>query len=236
MHKTLSQTQIIRSLGQALEWFEKEVSWGVSPAELNHLTGRIGELYAAMVTRGQMALATNQHGYDIVSLEGEYVSVKTITSSNHVKFNASTFEIVQRVMILRLIVEDGTVSIEEVKNYSADYVREQFPARNGSHTIPVKPSLSDNGADHPSAGRKRLPIENIQKLKETGSATHRMHRIIQYENGTVLVETNGQVEDLAKPTLREIARELGVDILNNAGNMKNTRSLGADIITALSQN
>ena len=56
----LSQTQIIRSLGQALEWFEKELYWGVAPGQLNHLTGRIGELYAAMVTRGQMARATNQ--------------------------------------------------------------------------------------------------------------------------------------------------------------------------------
>ncbi len=39
---TLTQVQIIQSLAEALSWFEKEVSWGVSPAELNHLTGRIG--------------------------------------------------------------------------------------------------------------------------------------------------------------------------------------------------
>ncbi|TWI90602.1 hypothetical protein IQ03_04954, partial [Gemmobacter caeni] len=83
MAGNLSQTQIIRSLGQALEWFEKEIGWGVSPGELNHLTGRIGELYAAMVTRGQMALATNQRGYDVVSGDGDYISVKTVTSSNH---------------------------------------------------------------------------------------------------------------------------------------------------------
>lgn len=68
MTQNLSQIQVIRSLGQALDWFEKEIEWGVPPGELNHLTGRIGELYAAMVTRGQMALATNQRGYDIVSL------------------------------------------------------------------------------------------------------------------------------------------------------------------------
>jgi hypothetical protein len=56
----LSQTQIIQSLAESLGWFEKELEWGVAPAELYHLTGRIGELYAAMITRGQMALQTNQ--------------------------------------------------------------------------------------------------------------------------------------------------------------------------------
>jgi len=51
---TLNQVQIIQSLAEALSWFEKEIGWGVSPGELNRLTGRIGELYAA-TTRGQMA-------------------------------------------------------------------------------------------------------------------------------------------------------------------------------------
>ena len=78
---SLSQTQIIRSLGEALAWFEKELSWGTPIAELRHLTGRIGELYVAMVTRGQMALSVNQVGYDVVSAEGEKISVKTFTSS-----------------------------------------------------------------------------------------------------------------------------------------------------------
>ena len=64
---TLTQVQIIQSLAEALSWFEKELSWGVAPAEMNHLTGRIGELYVAMITRGQMALETNQRGYDVVS-------------------------------------------------------------------------------------------------------------------------------------------------------------------------
>ncbi len=41
---TLTQVQIIQSLAEALSWFEKEIGWGVRPSELNHLTGRIGEL------------------------------------------------------------------------------------------------------------------------------------------------------------------------------------------------
>ncbi len=57
-----------------------------------------------MVTRGQMALATNQRGYDVVSLEGERISVKTLTTSTHADFTASTFDLVDRVMVLRLVV------------------------------------------------------------------------------------------------------------------------------------
>ena len=38
---TLTQVQIIQSLTEALAWFEKELSWGVPPAELNHLTGDV---------------------------------------------------------------------------------------------------------------------------------------------------------------------------------------------------
>ena len=235
MHQTLSQTQIIRSLGQALEWFEKEVSWGVAPGELNHLTGRIGELYAAMVTRGQMALATNQHGYDVVSLEGEYISVKTVTSSTHVKFKATTFDIVQRVIILRLIVEDDTVSIEEILDCPADEIRQRGTSSDGSYTVPIKKWISDSDAQLANSGRQRLPVERLRSLKETGSAFHQIHRIVQYENGSILVETNGQVQSMSKPILRQIAKDIGIDILNAAGNMKNTRSLGSDIIKTLSQ-
>ncbi len=74
----LTQVQVIQSLGEALSWFERELAWGVAPGELRHLTGRIGELYAAMITRGQMALDTNQRGYDVISAENERISVKTV--------------------------------------------------------------------------------------------------------------------------------------------------------------
>lgn len=233
MQQTLSQTQIIRSLGQALEWFEKEISWGVSPGELKHLTGRIGELYAAMVTRGQMALATNQRGYDVVSLDGEYISVKTITSSNHVKFRASTFDIVHRVMILRLVVDEDTVSIEELVDCPAEEIKKLGAGSDGTYTYPI--AATGISAGNPgNSGPSSRSVREIQNLKATGSAMFETHRVVQYENGTILVETNGVVEPVAKPILRKIAKQIGVDILNSAGNAKNTRSLGADIIKVLS--
>lgn len=63
----LTQMQIIQSLGEAMSWFERELQWGVEPTELRHLIGRIGELYAALISNGQMATEGNQKGYDVVS-------------------------------------------------------------------------------------------------------------------------------------------------------------------------
>ena len=56
--------QIIQSLGEAMSWFERELEWDVPPTELRHLSGRIGELYSALITNGQMATEVNQKGYD----------------------------------------------------------------------------------------------------------------------------------------------------------------------------
>ncbi len=72
----LTQMQLIQSLGEALAWFEREINWGVPATELRHLCGRIGELYVAMITNGQMATQVNQRGYDVVSAAGERISVK----------------------------------------------------------------------------------------------------------------------------------------------------------------
>lgn len=65
----LTQMQIIQSLGEAMAWFERELNWGVPPTDLRHLCGRIGELYAALITNGQMTTEVNQQGYDVVSGE-----------------------------------------------------------------------------------------------------------------------------------------------------------------------
>ena len=108
---SLSQFQIIQSLGKSLEWLQQELLWGVSAQELSHLTGRIGELYTAMYTYGQMALENNQHGYDVISSDGERISVKTITTSNHVSFTKSTLSYVDRIVILEINTTDLEINI-----------------------------------------------------------------------------------------------------------------------------
>ena len=215
----LSQVQIIQSLAEALSWFEKELNWGVPQAELRHLSGRIGELYAAMITRGQMALAVNQHGYDVVSAGGERVSVKTITTSSQVSFNLGTFDQVDRVIILRLLVEENEVSIEELLDCTSAEARTTMKASQGK--LIYTPWTQSRGP-------------NLSELRVIEQGAFHNILVKQLENGTILVERNGQPENPAKPALREIAVEVGVDLLNSNGNPKNTRSLGADILTVLS--
>ncbi len=67
----LTQMQIIQSLGNNLSILQQEVeTFGVSPKEIRHLVGRIGELYACVITNGQMAPNINERGYDVVSSKG----------------------------------------------------------------------------------------------------------------------------------------------------------------------
>ncbi len=216
----LSQIQVIQSLAEALSWFEKELSWGVEPAELNHLTGRIGELYVAMITRGQMALETNQRGYDVISAENERISVKTVTTSSHVSFNQNTFEYVDRVMVLRVNSdEEHGVSVEELLDESAD----EFFAKAENPSGKITFSTS-------SKARTTRPLEELEITKEAFLCDY---RIFQYENGTIKVQINDETQNVTKPVLRDIATEIGMDILNQNGGEKNTRQLGADIINSL---
>lgn len=100
----LTQMQIIQSPGEAMAWFERELMWGVPTRELRHLCGRIGVLYTALITNGQMATEVNQQGYDVVSGNGERISVKTTAMmgcSGQISFNCSTLDKVDRIIILQ---------------------------------------------------------------------------------------------------------------------------------------
>ncbi len=215
---SLSQVQIIRSLGEALTWFEKELAWGVEPAQLGHLTGRIGELYAAMITRGQMALATNQRGYDVVSADNERISVKTVTSSSHVSIRKSTFHHVDRILVLRIHVDEGEASIEELIDCQSDELSLIASETIDAWVCSTRPSR---------------PMHPIEGLETIGEAQFNNYRIVQYENGTIRIEQEGIALPQAKPVLREIAAKIGVSLLNNNDNPKNTRQLGADVLAIL---
>lgn len=219
---TLTQVQIIQSLAEALAWFEKELSWGVAPAELNHLTGRIGELYAAMITRGQMALETNQRGYDVVSSANERISVKTITTSTQVSFNASTFELVDRVMVFRVNVdEENGISVEELLDESAGSAKGKMRLSAGNYIYPIAQG----------SRREKRPVE---ELRVTARASYSGLEIVRYESGAIRILRDGIVQPIVvKDALRPIAAEVGVNILNSRGETKNTQTLGADIIRAI---
>lgn len=218
---TLSQVQIIQSLAEALSWFEKEISWGVSPGELNHLTGRIGELYAAMITRGQMALDTNQRGYDVVSAANERISVKTITSSTHVGFNRSTFHHVDRVIILRVNVDDDKgVSVEELLDASATDALALMREQSGKLAYSISRATRETRA--------------VEFLEIIDRARYSDLEIVRYESGAIRIFRDGEEQPIVvKGLLRSIAAEVGVDLLNSKGGSKNTQQLGVDVIRAL---
>lgn len=126
---------------------------------------------------------------------------------------------------------ENSISTDEFIDVPASEMSDRSFNRHSSHVVSMS-ELASGG----NAGRSRqlLSTDSLQKLKVIGSAQHGSHRIVQYENGTILVETNGLVQQVTRPVLSEIAKEVGVDILNSAGNKKNTRSLGADVIKAIS--
>lgn len=214
---SLSQVQIIQALAEALNWFERELTWGVKEAELRHLTGRIGELYAAMITRGQMALDTNQRGYDVVSLQNERISVKTVTSSSHVTFKESTIHFVDRVMVLRLNVDrDDGVSIESIFDAPVDDAIPFLTKFEGGYRFMIL-----------KGRREPKPLEN---LVTSQSAEFEDLEVRQYENGTIQVLRNGIPTETAKPHLRMIAEKIGFPTHRDNGDEKNTRQMGAGII------
>ena len=218
----LTQMQIIQSLGDAMSWFERELAWGVPPTELRHLNGRIGELYAALITNGQMATSVNQQGYDVVADSGERVSVKTtgvMTGSGHVNFNPNTLELVDRVIILRINTDE--MQIETLFNDSIETAMRLMspPNSSGKRTISLSKLTSESRQHHD------IPTVSSINLDS--------YTVTALENGTIQLFIDGELTSPAKPHLRKLAGKLGVDILNSNGNPRNTRQLGSMIISAV---
>ncbi len=217
----LTQMQIIQSLGDAMSWFERELAWGVPVTELRHLNGRIGELYAALITNGQMATEVNQQGYDVVADSGDRISVKTtgmMTGSGHVSFNPNTLDLVDRVVILRINAEE--MQIETLFNDTIEAAMELMAAPNSSGKRSISLSKLTKGPT------RRTDIPTVSTVKVNN------YRVDALENGTIQVFVDGNFVTPAKPYLRKLAAKLGIDILNSNGNPYNTRQLGSLVISA----
>ena len=221
----LTQIQIIQSLGEAMNWLERELSWGVAIQEQRHLIGRIGELYAALMTGGQMAPEVNQAGYDVVSSGGERISVKTTTqqgASGHLSFSTNTLDQVDRVMVFYLNTEE--MQVETLLDAPIAETRLLLSDSGSKQNLPL-------GKLRGSSRSSPRPLDD-QKI--TREAAHDDYIIREYESGTVVVLKNESIVSTAKPMLLTIAKELGVSVLNSNGNPMNTRQLGARIIMELS--
>jgi hypothetical protein len=213
----LTQMQTIQSLGEALAWLEREVGWGVDPAALGHLCGRIGELYACVVSGGQMALAVNQHGYDVVGSSGERISVKTTATTGAVTvgFNSRTLALVDRVMVLRINTDEAQV--ETLLDAPIGTAREMMQGTEGGQL------LLTLGAS-PRAPRERGAVVR--------AITLRGYVISEHENGAISATRGGMDITPVKPVLRELAQLLSVALENGNGNPLNTQQLGTNVISA----
>ena len=65
------------------------------------------------------------------------------------------------------------------------------------------------------------------------TATYKNYTVIKFNPGTIEAICNGEIVKPTKPLLREIARELDVDIENSNGNLHITRQLGVLVIRAI---
>ena len=204
-----------------MSWFERELNWGVPATELRHLCGRIGELYAALISNGQMANEVNQKGFDVVGSTGDKISVKTtamMDSAGHVSFNVNTLEHVDRVMVLRM--NTAEMQIETLLDAPLEKALEMMSAeKNGRRDLALSKLL-----------KPKRPIIDPVKIVEFQGYTIR-----ELENGTIEVEKLGQLIIPAKPALRELAMSLNIPIVNGSGNALNTRALGSLIIKSICQ-
>ena len=220
----LTQMQIIQSLGEAMNWFDRELSLDVPPTELRHLCGRIGELYAALITNGQMATEVNQKGYDVVSGDGEKISVKTTAmmgSGGHLNFNANTLELVDRIMILRVNTEE--MQVETLLNSTTSEALELMgPEKDGKRTLPLSKLIK--------TPKNKADIKSIKEVEFQGFT------IRELETGTIEIEQNGVLISPAKPELRNLAKILNISLFNSNGNLLNTRQLGSQLIKTIKYN
>lgn len=214
----LTQMQLIQSLGEAMTWFERELNWGVAPTELRHLCGRIGELYAALISNGQLAPEVNQRGYDVVSATGERISVKTTAmmgTSGHVSFNLNSLEFVDRVLILRMNTEE--MQIEVLLDAAIKDV------------LPLLSQAAGNIALSKLINRTKF----ARQISVANEVNFENFVVRELESGAIELECDGAKIQPVKPALKELARHLNVGLLNNSGNEFNTRQLGTQIIRSI---
>lgn len=219
----LTQMQLIQSLGEAMSWFERELQWGVPATELRHLCGRIGELYAALITNGQMAVTVNQQGYDVVSGRGERISVKTTAmtgGSGHVSFNPNSLSEVDRIIVLRINTEE--MQVETLLDASlAEAMALMSPEGEGRRVLPLSRLI-----------KKARPRSEIKTANEV---VYNGYIIRELESGTIEVEKDGALVSPTRPVLRSLALQLNVSLINANGNSLNTRQLGSQIIRSVAE-
>ena len=216
----LTQMQLIQSLGEALAWFEREINWGCRPTQLTHLCGRIGELYVAILTNGQLAQTVNQEGYDVVSGDGERISVKTTAQVGYegqVSFNRSTLSQVDRVIVLRIDTE--AMQVELLLDQPVAEAKTRMSDVGGRSILPLRRLI-----------KKSVNANSARVVKEVAYGKYQLK---EFETGSIEIYLDDVRLSPAQPVFRRLALELNVGLLNGNGNPMNTRQLGDQLIRSI---
>lgn len=170
-----------------------------------------------------MAPEVNQKGYDVVSADGEKISVKTTAMmgyGGHVAFNSNSLEFLDRIIVLRINTEE--MQIETLLNVPvAEAINLMTQEGSGKRTI--------------SIGRLFKKPKLRSDIKSVNQVCFQGYIIRELENGSIEVERDGVIFLPVKPALRELAIQLNIGLLNGSGNAFNTRQLGSQIIKSIQE-
>lgn len=192
---------------------------GISPQELRAHTGVIGEAFVADYLKVKLTSTNNQPGYDLIDGDGLRVSVKTITTSSHVKLKESTFNQVDRIIVVWLGTQADELDVVIVYNKSA----EAFHA----DAVPYQGTLRLGRAamtfqDKP-VGAGPFHVGDIVNVHQEGNVLFRRHA-----SGSFTVLVDGLPEPAFQHLLR-LRDALGLpDKTNNT-----TRTLGNQVFGKL---
>lgn len=96
---------------------------------------------------------------------------------------------------------------------------------------------ANDGKDKVISQSKILKKETNQIVNAivSNEVRYKDYSIQKLESGTIKINEKGEAVPVVKPILREIAKEININLTNNNGNLKTTRELGNDIIRQLTK-
>lgn len=218
----MEKTQIKDSLDENIKLLKSELLRGAPIGELRHLVGRIGELYVADMTKGEMAIYTNQKGFDVLSNQ-EKISVKTTTSikaSHQFYFNRNTLNYVDRIIIIGIYEKNKDIDIKilfdaDIKTAKKLMIERDKYAISLSKLNNIQKYVNNNDKDFTTneadINQVIIPLHTYSfKLKEDiysmvikGNVVRLTKNGVNIEHGYIRGELKNMNKLLKKPTFRE---------------------------------
>lgn len=193
---------------------------GISPQELRAHTGILGEAFVADYLGVTLSAANNQPGHDLVDADGLRVSVKTITTSNHVLLNENTIDQVDRVVVVWMDTKEDELDVVIVYDKDVETCLKDCAVSSGRKLRLVRGAMT-----FPYSSKLEGKFELGDVIE-----THKINDLVirKHQSGSFTVLVGGEPQP-ARPHLIALRDEMGLpDKVNNT-----TRTLGAQIFGAL---